>query len=154
MKTRVLACLGAITLLVGGMAWAATDTDTLTVTATVVDSAQIISVGDIAFGNYDPTTTVATDAGGSVTVRATSGMTYTIYIGADRTMTDGTDNLNYELFVDAPRTTAWGSTLATGEGYTAASNANVTYPIFGQIAALQDVGAGSYSDTVTITLEF
>jgi spore coat protein U-like protein len=154
MKIRVLAILGTIALLVGGTAWAATDTDTLTVTATVIDSAQILSVGNIAFGNYDPTNATATDANGSVTVRATTGLGYTVYIGADRVMTDGSDNLNYELYSDGARSSVWGSTLGTGESYTAATNANVTYTIYGQVSALQNVGPGSYSDTVTITLEW
>jgi spore coat protein U-like protein len=89
-----------------------------------------------------------------VTVRATTGLPYTIYIGADRVMTDGTDNLNYELYSDGGRASVWGSTLATGEGYTSVSNAQVVYPIYGRVAALQNVGPGNYSDSVTITLEW
>jgi spore coat protein U-like protein len=69
-------------------------------------------------------------------------------------MTDGTDTLNYELYSDAPRSSIWGSTLATGESYTSTSNAETTYDIYGRVPALQDVGAGSYSDTVTITVEW
>jgi spore coat protein U-like protein len=133
---------------------AQTDTDTLTVTATVVDAALITAVGDISFGNYDPTDSVPTDADGSVTIRATDGLAYTVYIGADRSMTDGTDTLDYELYSDAARSSVWGSTLATGEPYTSTTNAETVYDIYGRVAALQDVGAGGYSDTVTITVEW
>jgi spore coat protein U-like protein len=137
-----------------GSAMAQTDTDTLTVTATVLDAALITSVGDIAFGNYDPTDSVPTDADGSVTIRATDGLLYTVYIGADRSMTFGAYNLDYELYSDAARSSVWGSTFATGESYTSTSNAEMTYDIYGRVAALQDVGAGAYSDTVTITVEW
>ena len=154
MKTRVLACLGAIVLLAGGTAWAATDTDTLNVTATVLSSAQITAVGDIAFGNYDPSDATPLDAAGSVSVRATTGLGYAIYIGSDRSMTFGAYTLNYELYSDAGRTSAWGSDLAGAETYTSTGNAEETYSIYGRVAALQDVGPNSYSDTVTITLEW
>jgi spore coat protein U-like protein len=139
---------------VGG-AMAQTDTDTLTVSATVIEAARIITVGDINFGNYDPTNPTANDAQGTVQIRATNGMTYTVYIeDPPREMTDGTDTLSYELYSDAARTSVWGSTLGTGEGYTSTGNAPVTYDIYGRVAALQDVGAGSYSQTVDITVEW
>jgi spore coat protein U-like protein len=154
MTKRILACLGVVLFMAIGGAMAQTDTDTLTVTATVVDAALITAVGDISFGNYDPTDSTPTDADGSVTIRATTGMGYTVYIGSDRSMTDGTDTLNYELYSDAARSSVWGSTLATGEPYTSTSNAETTYSIYGRIAALQDVQAGGYSDTVTITVEW
>jgi spore coat protein U-like protein len=137
-----------------GSSMAQTDTDTLTVTANVIDAALITGVGDIDFGNYDPTDATPTDADGSVTIRATTGMIYTVYIGSDRSMTLGADTLNYELYSDAARTSVWGSTEPTGETYTSSSNAEATHPIYGRLAALQDVGDGAYSDTVTITVEW
>jgi spore coat protein U-like protein len=137
------------------MAWAqGTVTDTLSVTATVIESARIISVGDIAFGNYDPTDPSDTTANGSVVISATDTTAYTVYIGADRTMTSGANNLTYELYSDAGLTSAWGSTLATGESYTSTGIANATRTIYGEIAAGQDVPAGAYTDTVTITVEW
>jgi spore coat protein U-like protein len=90
----------------------------------------------------------------TVTIRATTGMSYTVYIGNDRSMTDGTDTLNYELYSDVSRSSVWGSTLATGEGYSSTNNAEATHLIYGRIAALQDVQAGGYSDMVTITVEW
>ena len=136
------------------VAWAQTDTGTLNVSATVIDSARIISIGAIAFGNYDPTSPSDTTANGSVVVSATKSMTYTVYIGADRTLTSGANNLTYELYSDVGLTSAWGSTLATGVGYTSAGVANATRTIYGKVAAGQDVVSGAYTDTVTITVEW
>jgi spore coat protein U-like protein len=134
---------------------AATDTGTLNVSASVLGTARITSVGAMSFSNYDPTEPSApNDATGSVSVRATKGLSYTIYIGAARTMSDGTDTLNYELYSDAPGSTVWGSTQPTGVGYTSAGNAVSTKTIYGRIPVLQDVPAGVYIGTVTVTLEF
>lgn len=145
----------AFILITSARAMAATATSSMSVSATVTGSARITSVGNVSFGNYDPTEpTTPNDANGSVTVRATKSLPYTIYIGATRTMSDGTNTLNYLLYSDAARTSAWGSTLATGQAYTSASNAESTKTIYGRIAVLQDVPAGAYSGTVTITLEF
>lgn len=138
-----------------GRTMAATSTGTLNVSATVISNARITSVGSISFGNYDPTeATTPLDANGSVTVTATKNLAYTIYIGATRTMSDGTNTLNYQLYSDAARSSAWGSTLAAGVGYTSAGNAASTKTIYGRVPVSQDVPAGSFSGTVTVTVEF
>lgn len=145
----------AFILITSARAMAATATGTMSVSATVIGTARITGVGNITFGNYDPTEpTTPLDANGSVTVRATKSLPYTIYVGAARTMANGLNTLNYELYSDAARTSAWGSTLATGQAYTSASNAESVKTIYGRVAVLQDVPAGAYSGTVTITLEF
>ena len=115
MKALRQVILVALFVCLAPLAWAQTATATLNVSATVIDSARIVSVGDITFGNYDPTSTTATTANGSVTVTATKNLAYKIYIGADRTLTDGSNNLTYGLFSDAGLTNAWGSTEAAGD---------------------------------------
>lgn len=156
--SKHLRWIGVLVLTVGVAATvlADTDTGTLNVTANVVNMARITSVGDISFGDYDPTdTTTPSDASGSVTVRATKALGYTIYIGNDRTMSDGSgNNLSYELYSDSARTSAWGSDLAGGESTTSAGNSPLSHTIYGRISAGQDVPAGSFSDTVTITVEW
>ncbi|MBI2358335.1 MAG: spore coat protein U domain-containing protein [Deltaproteobacteria bacterium] len=117
---RIFIGLAALALIFAPVtsAMAATDTGSMTVSATVIGNAKITSVGNVSFGNYDPTeSTTPLDANGSVAVRATKSLPYTIYVGATRTMSDGTNTLNYQLYSDAARTSAWGSTLATGQAY-------------------------------------
>jgi spore coat protein U-like protein len=53
--------------------------------------------------------------------------------------------LNYQLFIDAARTTNWGNT--TGNELTGTGNTNVT--VYGQIAAGQFIAPGTYTDTIT-----
>lgn len=135
-------------------ALAGTDSGTLNVNANVQALARITSVSNINFGDYDPTSSTHLDTTGSVSVRATKGLVYNIYFGNDRSMTDGTDTLSYEFFVNAARTVVWGDSLATSETYTSSSNAVSSKQIYARVPALQDVQAGAYADTVIVTLEF
>ncbi len=157
MKRLIVILMAFALILTTGSAMAATDTSPLTVNATVMGNCRITGTGTISFTNYDTTDPTPNDADGSVAVRCTKNVSYTIYIGADRTMTSATtsDNLPYDLYSDAARTSAWGSALASGENYSSSSNAASTKTIYGRIAAYEDVGAAvDYTDTVTITLEW
>ena len=74
-------------------------------------------------------------------------------------ITAGTDLLTYNLYRDAGRALVWGNTVGTdtvSQSISLANNTsgNLTFTIFGRINALQDVRAGDYADTVTITVTF
>jgi spore coat protein U-like protein len=133
---------------------AATETSPLSVFAQVVTRCRIDSVTNLDFLTYDPTDSVDDDDGvGDVTFRCTKNTAYEIYIAGVRTMTDGTDILNFELYQDAARTTVWPSGLPGVSGVSA-NNSPVTQGIYGRIPALQDVQAGNYSGTVTVTIDY
>jgi len=151
----VLAAVVAVALAItSGSVYAATATDTLTVSATVSDQCRVKSVTDINFGVYDPTEeTTPTDADGDFTFKCTKDTGYDLYITGARSMTDGTNTISYELYTNSGRTTAW-STTSPGVTGTSASNADDTRGIYGRITPAQDVPAGSYSGTVTITVEY
>lgn len=151
-KLQILAAV-TIVLMVATSALAATDTATLNVSATVIASCRITSTTDINFGNYDPTNTVPTDAAGSFDFRCTRGTNYDLYISTPRTMTDGIDTLNFELYTDAPGSTVWPSSLPGVSGV-AGTNAVVPVDVYGRIPALQDVGTGAYNGSVTVTVEY
>ncbi|HET7707832.1 MAG TPA: spore coat U domain-containing protein [Thermoanaerobaculia bacterium] len=129
------------------------------ISATVVANCRITNFA-LAFGNYDPTSTTATDASTTFDVRCTRGTAASIALDlgvneggtGGRRLTDGAAFLTYGLFVDAGRTTAW--TTAAPKGYLAASNAAVSQTIFGRIPAEQDVLVGNYFDTVQATINF
>jgi spore coat protein U-like protein len=137
-----------------------TDTANLNINATVNAVGRIISVGDINFGAYDPTDTNPLDANGSVQYRVAKGVDYWVYISETspgvREMAGASlpDTLAFDLYTDAPGGTRWGETQATGISGTSVSNASVTSTIYGRVAALQNVGVDTYSETLVITLEF
>lgn len=154
MKKLIVAALAAASIAISGVAMAATATGNLQVTATVVNSCRVTGATNIAFGNYDPTDTANTDAAGDYTFRCTRGTNYNLYITGTRQMTDGTNNLNFQIYSDAGRTTAYPAALAGAITGASANNSPNTQNVYGRIAPLQDVPAGSYARTLTVTVEY
>ncbi len=124
-----------------------------------------VSATPVAFGTYDVFATTPVDSTGSVTYRCQArdrNITITLDAGGGgsfsaRRMSGAGDTLRYNLYLDAARTTVFGD----GTGGTALyrdqnppNNRDVTVPIYGRIPAGQDVGAGLYSDVVTVTINF
>ena len=144
---------------ISGTAMAATDTGPLNINASVNAVGRITSVGDIAFGVYDPTDPTPLDANGSVDYRVAKGVDYWVYIsetsaGLREMAGSGADTLTFLLYKDSVGGTDWGINSGTGISGTSTGNATVTSTIFGRIPALQDVAVDTYSETLTITLEF
>lgn len=76
-----------------------------------------------------------------------------------RKMSNGTFNLNYNLYTDASRTQIWGDTtsgtVSVTNTYTmVGTSATTNHTAYGRVPALQNVGAGSYSDSITATVIF
>jgi len=154
MKRILLILMAAAVVLTSANAMAATATNALTSTATVVGTCSISSVTNLDFSTYDPTSAVNDDDGvGDVAFTCTKGTAYDVYITGSRTMTDGTDTLNFQMYQESGRTTLWPSG-APGVTGTAADNTVITRNIYGRITASQDVGAGTYNGTVTVTVEY
>jgi len=140
--------------LASASAMAGTDEGDLDVMATVTSACRVTSTGDVDFGNYDPTDPADNIAGqGFGRFRCTKDTDYGTYIVRTNTMTDGTDNLTYELYSDAGRSSVYPSAGGSTPS-TAANNGTITADIYGKITAQQDVEAGAYSETVTFTVEY
>jgi spore coat protein U-like protein len=154
MKRILLILVAAAIVLVSVNAMAATDTSNLTSTAVVPAICNIQSVTNLDFGTYDPTSGTDDDDGvGDVVFRCTKNTAYDVYITGARTMTDSVDTLNFEMYTDSGRTSAWAS-ASPGVQNTAADNTDITLDIYGRITALQDVEAGTYNGTVVVTVEY
>lgn len=161
---RIYAVAAAAVLLaapvVGG---AGTTTDTLSVTATVSESCSL-STSTLAFGTYDPASAIDTDASTTIDAACTDGTTFAVALDGGssanisaRTMNDGgTNTLGYQIYTDTLRTTIWGdgTTGSTKTGTGLGPLTAVTMTAYGRITAQQNVPAGSYSDTVNVTLTF
>jgi spore coat protein U-like protein len=156
MKRIIIVLTAFAVVAMAGVSMAATQTSNLQVTATVTNSCRIDSVGNVAFGSYDPTDPVDNTAGsGNVVTRCTKNTAYRIYITGTRTMAFGAESLNFELYTDAGRTIVFPATFASASPSTSSSNAPVTTNIYGKIPALQDVAAGGpYSATLSATVEY
>jgi spore coat protein U-like protein len=124
-----------------------------------------ISVTSVAFGNYNVFTTTPDDSTGTITYRCNSSaanISITLSDGSSstfnpRTLRKGTEVLNYNLYMNAARTTIWGNGTGGTSIYTRANppnNSNVSLTVYGRIPALQDVSAGNYTDTVSAVINF
>ena len=137
---------------------AGTDTDQLTITATVL-SGCALSGGSLTFGQYVSGQTADLDAVGQIN--------YTYYVGdlkfeldggtaasvTNRQMAAGAARLRYQLYRNATRTAVWGAgTDAHAVLLLIPQNGRVD--VYGRILGGQGVAAGTYTDTVNITLTF
>lgn len=126
-----------------------------------------VSVVDMSFGSYDVFSAVPLDSTGSVTYNCTSvGEFDVITIDLDtggatgfspREMSYSTEKLNYNLYIDAARTNVWGDGTSGTSHYgptTPPEGTNVAVTSYGRVFALQNVAAGSYSDTVVVTVNY
>lgn len=143
--------------------WAATATTTFLVTANIL-SACIVSALPLAFLTYDPTSGTPLDATTTITSTCTLGTTYTLGLNAG-TGTGGTTTLrvmtgtpagllNYQLFQNAGRTTNWGNNPGTDTVAGTGTGLPQLSTVYGRIPSGQNQPAGSYADTITVTLTY
>ena len=130
------------------------------------DAVCSISATPIVFGTYDVLNKTPTDTTGAIIYRCQGrdqNITITLDRGgapsfATRLMLSGSNQLLYNLFMDAARTVIWGD----GTGGTQLlfvrnpqpNNQNINVPVYGRIPALQDVRVGNYTNTIIATINF
>ncbi|HZX31656.1 MAG TPA: spore coat U domain-containing protein [Rhodocyclaceae bacterium] len=124
-----------------------------------------------SFGSYNPASLLATDGVGNVRVACSTVLInvlvgYTISLSAGssgsyavRRLQNGSNHLNYNLYSDFTRLTVWGD--GSG-GSSSVSDSYLLvvltlardYPVYGRIPAGQNVPAGSYADTILVTVNY
>ena len=118
----------------------------------------------VAFGLYSPFNVAPTDTAGTLRVSCdTVTVGYTVLLSAGsagsyapRRLSGGMYTLSYNLYTDALRTVVWGD----GSGGTMIVSGAFALPgaidhtVYGRVSAGQNVGAGAYTDTITVTINF
>jgi spore coat protein U-like protein len=164
---------GAVAMAATPLFAASSPSASLSITASVAAKCSVSSTTAVAFGAYDPVVTNAAtgvdlDGTGSVGIKCTPGNGTSISMdsganasGNQRRMQGPAGSssafLNYSLFSDAARTTAWGngSNGASSLAITASTNASErTFTVHGRVPKGQDVNVGNFSDTVQVTVNF
>jgi spore coat protein U-like protein len=152
-------------ILVPAVAGATTTTNgNLPVSATI-STVCTLSTSAVAFGTVSTISGSSVDAAGGIDVTCTNGASWTAAadVGsgsgatfATRKMTSGSDLLDYTLYTDSGHSNVWGdgsSGNATFSGTGSGSSQSLT--VYGRIAAGQTAApAGSYSDTVAVTVTY
>ena len=161
----LLATIGLAAVLPAGTAvQAATATSTFTVQAVII-AACSVSATTLNFGTYSPTAGTALTGNSAVSVNCTSGTPYTTSLNvgtgggafATRTLASGGNTLNYNLYRDAAYSQVWGdgsgstfTVAGTGSGLLTAN----TITVYGQVPIAQDKPVGTYSSTITVTVNY
>lgn len=157
-------------------ALATSNTQSLTVNGSVTQSCTTLSSAQtLTFPAYDFQANASTpDDGGPVsyTTQCTKGssVAFSVDGGANYAHTSGTramkstgtsDFLNYGLFQDTGRATAWAFNSSTGAGANGptlnptSDTQTLTLTIYGRIPAGQDVSVASdYTDSVTVAINY
>ena len=166
MRNQSIATISAAVLLaLAGSAQAATKTTSFNVSASVAANC-LVSATNLAFGAYTGVAALTGTSG--VTVRCTNGTGYQVKLSpgggsfATRLLSDGTNTLQYNLYTSAANTTIWGDGTSStgfnsGTGSGLSSAGNVTYTVYGTLpdnATNQTAPVGSYSDSITVTVEY
>lgn len=125
----------------------------------------------LAFGSYNPFAFGSSDSTGTITVSCTGGLislllSYDIKLSpglygsyATRKMGAGSNRLDYNLYTTVLRTTIWGDgsggTGFVSDGYLlGVLTVNRNYSVYGRLPAAQNVAPASYSDTITVTVDY
>ena len=168
-KLAVVSAIVAGSMGLSATSYAATATDSMAV-STSVSMSCTITAGAMTFASYDPTAAADNDATATITSTCTTGGAAVITMGqgsrAQVGSTDaiplramfngdegGPEDLDYHLYSDSAGGTVWGNTAGTGKAITADGTAQ-NFTAYGRIPKNQTVGAGSFSDSVAVTLTY
>lgn len=143
-------------------AFAGTATNNMPVSVNVINSCTV-AASPMNFGGVTSIGGAPINTTSSIALTCTNGASYDVALdngthasGSQRNLANGAVTIPYNIYLDAGRTSAWGNTSGTN---TVAGTAGVTGVValtaYGQIpASASSVTAGSYTDTVTVTVTF
>ncbi|WP_416798763.1 spore coat U domain-containing protein [Ciceribacter azotifigens] len=142
---------------------AQTTTDSFTVQIQITAECLINSATTLDFGASGVLSS-ATTGTSEITVQCTNGTTYNVGLNAglgagatvaSRKMTGpASATVTYSLYSDAAHTTVWGETIGTDTVSGTGTGASQVYTVYGQVPAQSTPAAGTYSDTITVTVTY
>jgi spore coat protein U-like protein len=137
-----------------------TATTSFTVTAIITKSCSV-SATNLAFGGYSGALLKSTS---TISVSCTNTTAYNVGLNAglatgatvtNRSMTGpGSALLHYDLFSNSGYTTNWGNTVGTNTLAGTGNGATQPLTVYGEIPAGQFVTAGSYTDTIIVSVSY
>jgi len=69
-------------------------------------------------------------------------------------MMDGAEFVNYQMFSDSGRSSNWGDVVGTDTVASTGNGAAQIHTIYGRVPVQSTPSAGTYLDTVTVTVTF
>lgn len=105
----------------------------------------------------------AVDSSADITVQCTEGAAYTIGLSAGdnglgvttaRRMLNLTNDITYDLYSDAGRSAHWGNAVAIDTVASVGTGSQQTFTVYGRVPAQDTPPAGTYTDTITVTVTY
>lgn len=118
-----------------------------------------MNVQGVNFGAYDPLANASVNGTGTVNVTCDAQVSGTISLSAgsgtyaQRTMSSSAMKMQYNLYTDSARTQIWGDGTG-GSSVLSGTTTSGAFPVYGRIPGGQKIGAGSYSDTIVVTIAY
>ena len=118
-----------------------------------------ISPQSVAFGSYDPLSPAPLDGVGNVAISCSAPASFTISLGAgngtveQREMRSGLDAMQYNLYVDSARMLVWDDGMGPGNTVWDTTQSG-NYAIYGRVPARQNLSAGTYADSIVVTITY
>lgn len=134
-----------------------------TASANVPRSCSITAASDLDFGAISGLITANGDQTSTISMTCTGRTAWNVGLnnglnssGIVRRMRLGatTNYVNYELYRETGRTNRWGNTTGTDTLPGTGTGAAQSLTVFGRVPATQAAAAGSYSDTITVTITY
>jgi spore coat protein U-like protein len=128
-----------------------------------------INLSTLNFGNYDPLGTSSLDSVSNLEYFCSQPVpivTITIDRGGAGSVLNrrmikpgghGTNVLLYNVYLDAAKTVIWGDGSQGSQIWSTPNPAvrtRINVPIYGRVPVGQDIGVGSYGDTLMITINY
>lgn len=131
-----------------------------TVLANVPNNCSVIAQ-DMDFGSHG-VLREAVDATGGVEVTCTTGTPFNVGLNnglqgqgpTQRRMTLGGETITYGLYQDAARSLPWGDTIGVNTQTGVGAGGAQQFPVYGRVPAQRTPRAGTYRDTVVVTVTY
>ena len=123
-----------------------------------------VTATSVVFGAYNVFSVAPIDSTGTISINCSGNarnVAITISSGQSgsygaRTLRKAGEALAYNLYVDANRSTVWGNGSGGSQSYVVnpPNNVDVDLTVYGRVPPSQDISAGAYADSVTVTVNF
>jgi len=148
--------LGTLLATAIGPALPQTATDSFQVSITIADDCSI-AAQDFSFGSH-AAITADIDATSTITVNCSVGTAYTVSLNQGtngaRLMSDGSDDVDYELYTTAARTLAWGTNVGVDTVGGTGDGNDQLLTVYGRVPNQATPAPSLYVDSITATVAF
>jgi spore coat protein U-like protein len=153
-------------LTVAAIGWAGpaagtTTTATFQVQIIITNACSIDSTSTLNFGSQGTLAfAVAATSSVSCTLALPSSISLDAGTGSGATVTTrkmtgpGSATVNYSLYQDITHLLIWGNTIGTNTMPGIGTGLSIPYTVFGHVPSQATPGAGTYTDTITVTVTY